>query len=922
MKTFLISLLALFSFAIQSYGQVLQLDYAPDHEIDLTPYAKVFVDKSANLPLTEIRRKWKKKAFISPDAIELEGKFKRGRYRYWMTCHIQNTHPTDTLLFYLRARLNDTIQVYRFHGNQLVEKFQAGWHVAEDSRFPEYFVPSNSMPVLAIPPLDSSQYYILMRNRMGLHGQPTASLYPIGKLPTKPLKSWINFYLWIGIYLGALLIICLYTFTQFLLTKDKAFLYYSFYVASTIFYFTRELWYGDLLFSLRQISFFSDYEFHTLSSVGIYIFYLLFTAHFLKSQQYYPKLHRFIRWSVVGMIVYAILHQIIIQWDLFLGWQLTYYSKLVTAPIFIYFLIQIWRIKDTLARIIAIGTSLLIGIAFIAMLMSLLLKNTYINNGWWEVTEIVLQVGTLVEMLLFLIGLSYRTKLIADENQVLELNLERENAKSQLLQELNAFKSKLYANLTHEFRTPLTLIKGMTEELKGRFRYQQDEKKLQVIQRNSHRILDLVNQMLELSKIESGQQQIHTTQSDVILFLKYLTDSFQSLAHYNKIMLGFYSTLDELWMDFDQEKIQRIISNLLSNAIKFTEEYGQIKLSAEKVSDDLLEIKVKDTGQGIAREDLTHIFDRFYQVKKDDYEGTGIGLALVKELVHLLKGKIRVHSKIGVGTTFTIQLPIHQKAAKVTLDLKKESKNTLPKITTISPLPETEKAHLLLIEDNQDIINYLLQLLSLRYHIETAKNGEIGIQKALDAPPQLVLCDVMMPRKNGYEVCETLKQHPMTAHIPIILLTARANQEDRLKGLALSADAYLAKPFDKEELLLTIHNLLQKDVLTSPFPKEDNTFLQQFKQVVQTHLSNENLNIALLCKQLKTNRTQLNQQIKSATGKTTMQYVRQLRLQHAYFLLQSTFKSVKEVTFECGFSSVSAFSQAFKEEFGVLASEV
>ncbi|MEM6697214.1 MAG: ATP-binding protein, partial [Bacteroidota bacterium] len=490
------------------------------------------------------------------------------------------------------------------------------------------------------------------------------------------------------------------------------------------------------------------------------------------------------------------------------------------------------------------------------------------------------------------------------------------------LEELDQFKSRIYTNLTHEFRTPLTVIKGATETLKGRLRYKQDEQQLLTIQRNSDQILNLINQILELSKLEGGKQQIDWIQADILLFLKYLTDSFQSLAHQKHIALSFHSSKASLLMDFDKDKLQRIISNLISNALKFTPEYGQIQLSAELFNDASLQVKVSDTGKGIAKTNLSYIFDRFYQVEQSSYEGTGIGLALVKQLTELLEGNIEVKSEPEKGTTFLLNFPIHNNASLTTLAFQ-PTINIQASIFKETPLNDIEKPLLLLIDDNYDILQYLTKILSFHYQIETARNGQQGIQKALVANPKLILCDVMMPEKDGFEVCETLKNDARTKHIPIILLTARADQEDLIHGLSVQANAYLKKPFDKKELLLTIENLLRNNsALYSPFQEKATPFLEQFKGLVKEHLSDDRLSIELLRRQLHLSRNALNEKIKTATGMTTMQYVKNLRLLHAYYLLQTGNHTVKEVQYECGFPSASAFSQAFKEKFGLPPSEV
>ncbi|MEM0995422.1 MAG: ATP-binding protein, partial [Bacteroidota bacterium] len=391
-------------------------------------------------------------------------------------------------------------------------------------------------------------------------------------------------------------------------------------------------------------------------------------------------------------------------------------------------------------------------------------------------------------------------------------NLSRQLAQQEAiqLQEVNQLKSRFYTNITHEFRTPLTVILGMSQEEKdfGKAR--------KLITRNGKKLLGLINQLLDLSKIDTGHLTPNYQQIEIVSFTQYIGESFQSLADRKYIRLTIYSEIKELYLDMDEEKYRQIISNLLSNAIKFTRESGKIILHLVQRGDHLL-VKVTDNGYGIEATQLPHIFDRFYQVENAQSkqgEGTGIGLALVKELVQLLGGKIEVESKVNVGTTFSIQFPIRRTSSR-----KIESFDHItPLASDFSAatdmmaemqLEDGDLLRLLLIEDNADVVIYIQSLLSTQYELLIANNGEEGIQKAIEHSPDIIISDVMMPKKNGFEVVETLKQDIRTSHIPIILLTAKATQEDKIEGLKYGADAYLMKPFNKEELFIRLNNLIK-----------------------------------------------------------------------------------------------------------------
>ncbi|MBK7869179.1 MAG: response regulator [Saprospiraceae bacterium] len=409
-----------------------------------------------------------------------------------------------------------------------------------------------------------------------------------------------------------------------------------------------------------------------------------------------------------------------------------------------------------------------------------------------------------------------------------QLNHRLAEAETQRLQELDILKTRLYTNITHEFRTPLTVILGMARQVlddpKNYFR-----QGLDMILRSGQNLLNLVNQMLDLAKLESGKMPLHFIQGNIISYLKYVVESFHSFAESQQIQLHFLSDLDELYMDYDAVKLQQVVSNLLSNAVKFTPEGGHVYLEVRRTSDEVrftkvktnvlptssLELRVRDTGVGIAEAELPHIFDRFYQADDSHTrtgEGTGIGLALTKELVKLMQGEIQVKSKPGQGSEFIVTLLIHQEAPEMAPPILVDNITLLNKVNIVSnaeTVINTEKPTILLIEDNADVIRYLVTCLQDYYQILIGADGQQGIDVALHHIPDLIISDVMMPYKDGFEVCQTLKNDERTSHIPIIMLTAKADMVSKLEGLERGADDYLAKPFHKEELLVRIRKLLE-----------------------------------------------------------------------------------------------------------------
>ncbi|MBK7407439.1 MAG: helix-turn-helix domain-containing protein [Saprospirales bacterium] len=514
------------------------------------------------------------------------------------------------------------------------------------------------------------------------------------------------------------------------------------------------------------------------------------------------------------------------------------------------------------------------------------------------------------------------------------------------LKELDQVKTRLYTNITHEFRTPLTVIQGVNEQIREAAETLESPgiiDKTQIVHRNSHTLLTLVNQMLDLRKLESGNLPVQMVQRDIIIYLNYLLESFHSLAEAKEIRLHFYSDETELVMDFDPEKIQHIISNLISNAIKFTPEGGEVFLTIKEEMERCA-IRIEDTGIGIPSDQLPHIFDRFYQVdaiSTRKAEGTGIGLTLTKELVKLLEGDIQVESMQGQGTSFLLWLPIRRTAPKMgttpNLDLAGGSAGETPLPESLIPLDSVSLPLVLIIEDNKDVSNYIHSCLDAEYRSEKAYDGQQGIDKAIKLIPDLIISDVMMPEKDGFEVCRTLKKDPRTSHIPILLLTAKADIDSRLQGLECGADVYLPKPFHKTELLVQLRKLLElRETLRAYYlslatdgrgegqksvPQEENEFVLRIRQKVEAHLADPTYSVDQLCQDLTMSYSQLHRKLKALTGYSANQFIRYIRLREAQRLMKENDYSIAEVAFNTGFEDPAYFSRAFKKEFGVTPTE-
>lgn len=554
-----------------------------------------------------------------------------------------------------------------------------------------------------------------------------------------------------------------------------------------------------------------------------------------------------------------------------------------------------------------------------------------INPPWWQSWW-----AYLIYTLLVLLTLS-GFYLYQRRRWQLQTALEVEQEKAQRLKELDHFKTRFYTNITHEFRTPLTVIKGMAEQIKG------NEKIRKMIGRNGERMLQMVNQLLDLSKLEQQSLPLHKVQDNVIPFLRYVVESCHSLAQSKKLSMAFFARTDQLIMDFDELRLQQILINLLSNAIKFTPEYGSVKvIASEEMERDAscLVLTIQDTGIGILPNQLPHIFDRFYQI--DDSatrkeEGSGIGLALVQELVRLLDGWITVESEFNIGTTFKVYLPIYKIAPKI-----QETTRHIPHQIFKNHDPEpaeksvsgTERANakmpeVLLIEDNLDVVTYISTCLQGQYVLKAARDGKKGLEKAIQRIPDLIICDIMMPEMDGFEVCRRLRADHRTSHIPVVILTARAGQEDKVVGLAQGADAYLTKPFDKEELLVRLANLilvrerlqqkfahpLTPDVINNSTEQREAAFLLELHRIIEENLGEESFNTNQLCREIAMSRAQLHRKLKALTGKSTARYIRTIRLRKAKQLLENTDLPIGEIAQRVGFKDFSHFSRSFSKEF-------
>ncbi|MEX2231301.1 MAG: hybrid sensor histidine kinase/response regulator transcription factor, partial [Cyclobacteriaceae bacterium] len=512
------------------------------------------------------------------------------------------------------------------------------------------------------------------------------------------------------------------------------------------------------------------------------------------------------------------------------------------------------------------------------------------------------------------------------------------------LTELDNLKTRFFANISHEFRTPITLILGPLKEMyQGKFKGDQTST-MGIMLRNGQRLLGLINQLLDLSKIEAGKLKLHASPTDLVEFLREIVSSYESLAADKKIKYFFYPEVEILIAYIDAEKMEKVIHNVLSNAFKFTKPGGEIILYL-KIDKNQCVITVKDTGIGIPTEQLNKVFDRFYQVDSSQtraYEGSGLGMALAKELVELHKGKISVSSAEGKGTTFTVTIPLgkeHLNKDEISdsaYHLEAEKLSDIVLSAGIdSDVKEDESAALqpmlLIVEDNADMRRYIRKTLAEHYHIIEAENGKAGVKLAEETIPDLIISDIMMPEMDGYKLCELIKTNELTSHIPVILLTAKADRESKLTGLEYGADDYLSKPFDADELKLIVRNRIEeRRRMRERFSKEitlepkqisitslDEKFLSKVLAIIEEHMEDEHFSIEELSREAGFSNMHFYRKIKGLSGQTPSQFLRTIRLKRAAELLAKNSDNVTQIAYSVGFSSLSYFNKCFKEQFGV-----
>ena len=538
----------------------------------------------------------------------------------------------------------------------------------------------------------------------------------------------------------------------------------------------------------------------------------------------------------------------------------------------------------------------------------------------------------------------------------LKTRLEMEHMELSKMQELNEMKSRFFANISHEFRSPLTLILGPLKSMyEGNFTGDYKEQ-FAVMIRNGESLLNQINQLLDLSQLESENMKLEASLQDIVEFVRSIAHSFSSLANDKYIHYRVELPHHPINVYFERDKLERVVFNLLSNAFKYTPEFGKVIISAHRDGQKAV-ITVQDSGVGIPADEVEHIFNRYYRVndtKIKTKKGTGIGLSLTKELVELHKGEIKLHSIEGNGTTFRVYLPLgkeHLSPSDITTQPGDtgsrqyngvewhypQPKETEPGITGEPAGPMESLPVILVVEDNKDINNYVRQVLEPTYRVLQASNGQEGLELAVENIPDLIISDIMMPEMDGYEMCKKVKSDVKTSHIPIILLTAKASGKSTLEGFEIGADYYITKPFDPKLVVLRVRNILKsrdqfKDSLLNKenldidpkrvkIASRDKSFLKNAVEIVEKNMSNSDFYVDDLSKELGLSRMQLYRKLKGLIGQSANEFIRSVRLKRAAQLIEQDQLTISEITYEVGFNDLQYFRDCFKKQFGINPSE-
>ncbi|MFK7932825.1 MAG: ATP-binding protein [Saprospiraceae bacterium] len=892
--------------------------------ISLTPEQIGFVeDSTATITLENLENQ-----SFSPLVFRNTQQISQSGFNYWAALKIANPHDFANT-YWLEVPGND-VQAWVENKNKQVSTFRTGNLLPQKEKAIQGLFRNFNYIPLHLAPHDTLT--IKLHNQTGKFFPIYFGTYKLGK----PIyfenwqhqrfgnTSFIN-----GLFGALMIACCVYCLVYLLLTKEIFALGIILYCLSLLGY---SLQFNSTWYRLGLNPVFIQVFCLVLINLSMVI-HFFFIRSFLNLKEQFPRYDTLFKYCSYLLLAFTILNTI------FYWFSENYLTTLLMIIIVhtIFYLpsivagFKLVRVRERGVQILAIG-----------MLLSHLIW-VYNNLQLFNLSNDLLKIGGMIYVLTILISLGFRAA--EAQRQKIRSEAERllDKVKLEEMQKLDGLKSIFFANISHELRTPLTLIMSpIRSVIKSGNLDNRNFTLLKKAEQSSEDLLKLTNSILDLTKLEAGKLELVNATTPLYSFLQRTVANFESLAQARQIRLVFdYQLSPTLTLELDEEKLSVVLNNLLSNACKYTPADGSIWV---KITDKFpqIEIKIADTGTGIHPGDLPHIFNRFYQSKQANAPiqgGTGIGLALAREYVQLMGGTIDVVSEIGLGTTFTIQVPCRE-VLGVMPNTNNGPISTLssePTIPTASSL-SNDHATILIVEDNHSMRNYLSMVLSDYYRVITAENGQDGWQQLQQSSPSidLILSDIMMPIMDGYQLLEKIKSNTDLRHLPCLMLTARADLQDKLKALRIGVDDYLLKPFVEEELLVRIDNLLQnranrviestteesQKTATIKFSEEEQTWLFQFENTLQQQINNPNYSINDMVADFSISESTLSRQLKKLTGLTPARYLREIRLNEARRLLESRkFKNVTQVAYAVGFADNATFSRNYKKRFGKTPTE-
>ncbi|TVQ49092.1 MAG: response regulator [Saprospirales bacterium] len=904
----------------QSSSNVIFIDEkSPDH-ISIGKKALVFYDSDGTINI---------QALLKGDSLRFHeagsefGKDFEFPAVVWSKINITNRKSENDHRLILLCDLADSIQAFHLENGKILAESKSGTYIRPLNKE----IPSNKNFIqLNLEPDQEKTIYI-----RSVFNKPVANIHYSHLYLRHAQKELSTMVFQMGVqsfYFGIMMILSLLGFILFKVFRESSFFYFGLLGLVFSSYF--------LLFSnaFDILIYPISPEFHVWIVMGS-IFGLIILGFLLISRQIsmkllYPKIYKVFRfWTFFIVGSRLILH--FIMGDVFF---ISFINNILLAIWIIIAMIPVihlsWkRDPNGIQMLLGLGILFSSFIVLILGLMGLIPRNTWVLMS--------VQIGSVLFYSLLFVGMIEKLKTIQKEK--LELST------------INELKSRFFANISHEFRTPLTMIMGpITNLLQSSNQSEKNKKLLSTAKQQSGKLLEMVNDLLELSKLDSKNVKLLVEKKNIVSFVKGVAMSFDSLSEIKNIHLEVIGPNEIVPMWFDPAKMEIIITNLLFNSFKFTSEGGSITVEI-KSNKNHLTIIISDTGSGISANKIPYIFDRFFQAEDNpigDISGSGIGLSLVKEYINLHQGSIVVASEIGRGSCFTLTFllggdHLNSKHILIKEDVQTKSpefdfspnRNLHDQISDYNFEQNTvkinkNKATILIVEDNSDVRLFLLDQFVHDFNVVVAENGKKGIEMAHLHQPELIITDAMMPEVDGFELCKSLKGDLNTSHIPIIMLTARTEEEERIKGLEFGADDYITKPFNSRELkvrakkLIEIRVNLKKNLLENPslhyqsseLNQMDKDFLEKIESYIYKNISDPNFGVPALAKSVMMNQAQLNRKLKSLTELTASKYIQHLKLNRALLMLQQKEGNVSEVAFETGFSSNAYFIKCFKEKFG------